>query len=373
MPRRKLLVRRPARKKPKRRKTISTAEYKAGRLRVSPGAIKGLKDKFSPLPFKEMSQNLGIAYSTINKKGLVTVMKADTMNLPLAAAKRGIGFEGVIFGVNELKIGLDELINILESDRLTDIAFQVYNQTVIPMLKALITEHGARNIQKGSGGAGKGAGKKFLKLAGRTNLQQQWTEVLGIITGPPRKVARGKIRSFTLNDLLSVEIDPTTTVSKYRKVYLMIEFGTGEFARPGPRKHVGTGITPYKVSPEIASALGGKTSWWFNWPGAVLKARAVTAAYKSATKSKKKLSKNVKNFNLAEWTYGHDNKGFRPLHLLFDARGFTRNLRNIQEANTKALYKRISEEVRKKVPGWPDITLGVVAETTINKTTINLK
>ena len=67
---------------------------------------------------------------------------------------------------------------------------------------------------------------------------------------PVRQIGPGLFSTFTYGELESIVME---SPSKFNSVFLMLEYGTGIFAKPGPRRWAGAS-TPYKLSPALIQA-----------------------------------------------------------------------------------------------------------------------
>jgi len=85
------------------------------------------------------------------------------------------------------------------------------------------------------------------------NYTQRWTHLMrNIIMNKNPKVVGGAVLSFSLSDLLSVELSSTN--SPLKSIFMMEEFGTGLLADPAYRRPFqSTSATPFKVNPKIAN------------------------------------------------------------------------------------------------------------------------
>lgn len=277
------------------------------------------------------------------------------------------GYNKLEFTFDHYKAGLYELRAILEDSTFMEALLKrVYSQTILQVLK---TRLGKRSLERRGSGAsyrttsleevGKKRKARELKFFSRSvdELGEKWKRVYDIILSPAKLIAPNTIQGFTLQQLLSINMESEN--SDFTNVYMMAEFGTGQVVKPNPRRFISKTVTPYKVSPLLA-AFGGNTSWWFSVKKSRVIAQSVLKARSNIIKSKRSKKAKLEAINalatrhLFDFAMGAPGpRSIAPRNVIFDSRGMVIQLREAYEE----AYRRVSAElnglIAKKIPSWP--------------------
>lgn len=281
-------------------------------------------------------------------------------------APRGRSKKGKKLSLTDYIAGLGELEKILagkdEGKLISAIVARNYKATVLKILQAHKEKHSS--LSRGGGGSVGGVeGDSIMlpdTLRNPDELGTKWRAILQQLVQPLRPIQSiptadvgQTYGAFSLAKILQVQMD--SSVSKYRNVFLLGEFGTGESASPRPRLYQSRGTTPYKVRPQVASYFGGATSWWFS---SILardiadkSANVVLQALKSARKKHRKLGQ-IKA-NPLSFAFGAGSKAMKPSEILFDARGMVSDLRAAYEEFYRRCIEDIDETLQEYVVFWP--------------------
>lgn len=99
--------------------------------------------------------------------------------------------------------------------------------------------------------------REWFRFQSGDSLSRQGILLNTIFSGRPavgiqpiKKLGKDFYGTFTYGEIESIKMD---SPSKFNSAFLILEFGTGIFARPGPVRWVG-GSTPYKLSPSLIKA-----------------------------------------------------------------------------------------------------------------------
>ena len=97
----------------------------------------------------------------------------------------------------------------------------------------------------------------WFKFQRQDSLSRKGTLLNTLFSGKPaagiqpvKKLGKDLYGTFTYAELESIKMD---SPSPYNSAFLILEYGTGMFARPGPRRWTGDS-TPYKLSPILIQA-----------------------------------------------------------------------------------------------------------------------
>ena len=316
--------------------------------------VPGIKALSNPIKFKDV-RNLDVSVSM-----LFGQTAANVVGLP---------------NIKKLKTGTDtDLKNIVKGIRLA-ILFLTSTKKLQPILKAAFTltiterltkrwraKGGSTNFGKqtvGSTGrsANKGEGQEPVGgtgalqsadvIAQRTlEFKQAGAIIEGLLTDPNKLVVQGKfvgLRSLREFTQLAVK----SSSSPFRSVFLMLEFGTGRFARPTNliRRFSGSARTKYKVPPFVAGQIRADTASWFNFGRAASMARKI--------QKKGKFTTNASEIFLRSVVL----PGRRPRHIIFQERGIARELTTAKKQALKEVIRLINEAVSEKHPGWGALVL----------------
>lgn len=298
--------------------------------------------------------------------------------------------EDVVKLRNALKV-VEDLLDTKNSKTrrtLQKIAKQAYINVVPKALDAYLTTQGARHILAVGGAEQSPKKHKFAKtfwqVSGKGQYSKLWEKVVDIILDGIGKSGRTKylktttkgVESFNLNDLLSVEIGRSK--SKYRSVFLMEEFGTGQMADPNKRLYESKGLTFFKVPPYLIRAVQGRigaaqlkiaTAAWYITSGALAYGEGQYKAYLKlkGKKGKKgladaaleRLARNIEN-----WTYGYKKGethfGREARHLFFEKGRIAKAIRDIQFKAQEEFVRVFNQEVRKLAPEFPGLVATLV-------------
>lgn len=292
---------------------------------------------------------------------------------------------GVTEDVQFFVQALDELTRILQNKIIhTRIVRKAYDSTIRPVLEKRI---GEPTLSRG------GSGRQFsAEYKGRSgeDLGRKWKQIYKKIIAPIKLQSTSgnsmQFYAFTLEELLAINI--TSKRSKFTSVFMMAEFGTGNFAdTPGPRLYKSSRSTPFKVSPQLGSIIaryGGdsSTSQWFSRPSKAflisdlhfdlqeklkqLRSRKIPESDrrkstfgtlrdmtdKEVDVWRKRINRNINfiEYLVAAHIYGSRGpKSIQPRHILFSSRGI---VLDIQRAYKKFLleYARLlNEAIRNKL------------------------
>ena len=227
------------------------------------------------------------------------------------------------------------------------------------------------------------------------NYTNRWHFLLErIVLNKKPKIAGGAVLSFSLADLLTVQLTPTN--SPLKSIFMMEEFGTGVMADPALRRPFRGAATPFKVPQSVADAFGEPTAIFMWWPflNFRIKAKLLFLAklkrgsgaasrwleqtrnthakmqsledyrkhaygrIKFYNEEKKKLGKSN---NPLDWAYGrgpsgdHGHPGREARHLFFNRNGLVPQLAGIQRAGYVALMRLVDAEIAKTVPNFPSL------------------
>jgi hypothetical protein len=149
--------------------------------------------------------------------------------------------------------------------------------------------------------------------------------------------------------------------SAYTSTFMILEFGTGEKAKPGPRPYQSAGATPHKVHPILAAPTGR----WFSWTNVVINRAGVTlgeaakkyvagakAAKKAETTGGKGRGIPYLTFPFEAFWRGHARD---PYNIFFTASGRPRDFTAQKRKFRVEMLKRLLAEIRKTVTDFPDI------------------
>ena len=286
---------------------------------------------------------------------------------------------------NALK-GIEALLDTKDPKarkNLQKIARKAYLKVVPKALNAYLTKEGARSIistatpEEAQVTTKSKTGKTFWQLSPKGEYPKLWEKVVDIILDGLKgktsylKVTSSGIQSFSMKDLMSVEV--SRSQSKYRSVFLMEEFGTGQNVEGEPRVYTGKGRTFFKVPPYLIQAAYPKmenpalkfaTAAWYVTTKAVAYGEGQYAAYlKNRNKEDKKglAEQNLANLarNLENWTYGYKSgelhKGRSARNLFFAKGEIVQAIRDIQLKAQEAFVVALNEEIKKFAPEFPGL------------------
>ena len=174
----------------------------------------------------------------------------------------------------------------------------------------------------------------------RTKEFKQGAKIIeDMLINPNRLIVQGKFVGIpSLRDFINVKVESAD--SPFNSIFLMLEFGTGRFAKPTSfvrRKG------RFKVPSYIASIEPGvDTADWFNIGRA--RAAASAAARKKSPES---------NFPFRLFAI----PGRRGRHIIFQERGIARSLAKARRAALILVVDIINQETQFKFPGWGAVTL----------------
>lgn len=293
----------------------------------------------------------------------------------------------------KLRDALKSVERILkDKEAMREIAKKAYIKVVPKELDKYLTHKNARHIvsvipaSEAEGekpGITKKYARKFWKVSKRGQYTKKWEKVVDIIldgiNGKTKWLKeRGTgVESFSLNDLKTIEIERSK--SKYRSVFMMEEFGTGQFVQGQKRTYMGKGQTFFKVPPYIIQAVNRRlkkgpkltnaTAAWYITKGALAYGEGQYAAYmklKNDPKKKGLAERALSNLarNIENWTYGYaedHHKGREPLNLFFEKGGLAKTIRDIQLKAQEEVIKQLNIEIKKVAPEFPGITAILVS------------
>lgn len=301
-----------------------------------------------------------VDYATLGPEGNVLRAGARIPRRPVPKGTTG----GIFLTPDEYILGLEALKDIIRRNVFFDIAKKAYNETVREVINRKLDKR--RDLRRGGGGDYSYAGKRSTILfptRDSSELRREWQEIIKELDVPLRRLGDGGFGSFNLSSILNKEI--TAYRSRFRNVFLMVEFGTGQYASPVPRSYTSNASTPFKVSPSIAGLFGADTSWWFS--NLLAKKIAENAARGSKEKILKarRQHKTIPVVNVSQYSFGHGPKGISPAKILFDNRGMIRELRQAYERFYKLTIERLNDAIAVVVPFWPKNGLKYVPGQTI--------
>lgn len=274
------------------------------------------------------------------------------------------GFGGQrIFTIKELDDGLAELqVILLNKTLMFAIVKSAYERTILRVIKRRLKERSLKRKGKGSGffqqtSAENDDGDES-KPAKKTNFQSRgdelgdkWQQVYDILMSSIKEISPGVYGSFSMTDVMKIEMTPYNPRARFLNVYMMAEFGTGHEADPGPRLFKSKKFTPFKLWPALVSKFGGHTSWWFTWFQSIDFATRALKHAKSTSKKKKPLDTS----KIYSFAFGKKNstRSIKPRHVIFDARGMVLQLRQAYKKAYDIIAKELEDQIREKVPFWP--------------------
>lgn len=343
----------------KSRRAASTPEdvaevlWRAYARQTTGEKVPGIKALSNPMKFKDV-RNLDVSVSMLFGQAAATVT-----GLP---------------NIKKLKTGTDrDLKEVVKGIRLA-ILFLTSTKKLQPILKAAFTKTVTETLRtrwaaKGGGDLGRqtvgAGGRSVVKGEGQEPVggtgQAQGADVIaqrtaefgragaiieGLLTDPTKLVVQGKfvgLRSLREFTQLAVESSP----SPFRSVFLMLEFGTGRFARPTSliRRFSGSARTKHKVPPVVAGQIGASTASWFNFGRAASMARKIQTEGKFTTDASEIFLRSVVL------------PGRRPRHIIFQERGIARSLTTAKRKALKEVIRLINEAVSEQHPGWGALVL----------------
>ena len=264
---------------------------------------------------------------------------------------------------------------------LQDIAYKAYLKVIPKGLDRYLTSVGARHIASVGGSKETGEDvkiafkKTFWQVSARGEYSKLWEKVVAIIldgiNGNPKylKKVGTTVTGFGISDLQSVVVERST--SKYRSIYMMEEFGTGQNVEGDQRVYKSKGSTHFKVPPYLIQAaqpaieepaLKSATAAWYVTSGALAYGEGQYKLYKmmQGKKGKKGIAdRAIKNLarNLEGWTYGYKtgdfHKGREARHLFFEKGGVVQAIRDITLDAQIEVVRLFNEELRKRAPNLP--------------------
>lgn len=276
---------------------------------------------------------------------------------------------------------VEELLK--DKEFLQNASRKAYINVVPAALDEYLTAKGARHIAAVGGATEQGKtvkskfAKTFWQVSKAGEYSKMWERVVSIIldglkgrTKYLKKRGTG-VEGFNLKDLMSIEVERSK--SKYRSVFMMEEFGTGQNVQGDKRVYLGKGRTLFKVPPYLIQAaqpeitkpeLKLATAAWYVTRGALAYGEGQYALYMKTKNKKGKeglADQALKNLarNLEHWTYGYGlgefHKGRSPRNLFFQKGGIAAEIRDIQLKAQAELVKVINAEIEKKAPGFPGV------------------
>jgi len=294
--------------------------------------------------------------------------------------------------------GLKRLVAILQNKgkALDKIMHTAYANTVTKTIKDRWKDKGGNQFRDPTGRRARGDDTRGRPVGEFTDKAR----LIGELLTNEKHIIRwgkGRVGIVSLTKLRSIaEISPTT--SPFKSVFLMVELGTGRYAKPGPRPFSGYGSTPYKVPPGFLNTRPGD---WFSRPGIAKHARAFLEAVGSearawqrkGTPTKKSPAgatiddegRPVKNWPLfaggissitkapmsVETFISRARKG---RHVLLNERGVVREYRHALRAAQTMILALIDEDIR-NVAGktWPGLKLTGLKSAVIGKVAAGAK
>lgn len=361
-------------------------------------SYKYAPDNFNP--FLGLSDDIDALGKNWKKGGINIFLFVGGVDIDLEALIKAYpGSRGVLSGGRIRPRQMQDIIKLKDALKVTeaflkdkkllqDITQKAYLRIVPKELDKYLTAKKARHIISVGGAEEQTPGAKakfqktFWQVSKRGVYSKLWEKVVAIILDGLhgrakylKKVGTG-VESFSMNDLMSIEVERSK--SKYRTVFLMEEFGTGQFAEPNKRVYQGKGSTLYKVPPYLIQAVSGKlkkkdilnaTAAWYINRGSLaygegqykvyLKLKNKKGKKGLADRALRNLSRNIEN-----WTYGYaggHHKGREALHLFFEKGGIVEAIRLIQFKAQEEIVKIINEEIKKKAPEFPGLIAKIVS------------
>lgn len=337
--------------------------------------------KYRYNPFDKIAENLGLnaketAALRAGKFDILFAWSSIELGIPLNDVASGDfrGFRGGKFSMSDLMEGLRELEKIFRDKNLmVKIVKNAYDRTVLKIVKRRLL---GKSLARGGRGSGfldedfeseERTGHRKKQKHNRSKFQprgdelgKKWKQVYDLLSSSIREYAPGVYGSFDLGKVFDVNMKTINPNAKFLNVYMMVEFGTGQVADPGPRRYKSQKTTPYKVWPGLRQ-FGGDTSWWFTFPRSILLAKAIL-------KSKNKIDKlrrlrrrsQLKKTHIPDYTHIFDfafgaagSRSIHPRHVIFEARGMVTELRLAYKKAYEIIAQELNELIREKVKFWP--------------------
>jgi hypothetical protein len=320
-------------------------------------------------------------------KGEILVEAPPVSGISLAGGKRALSS----VTLEDYIKGLKRLIDILNNKGgiLNQIMVKAYGETVTRDLADRWNAAGGSQTRtserrrKGLEGRGRPVGEftERVKL-----IEQLLTNKKAIVV-----FGKGRVGIVSLTTLRSIaEITPTS--SPFKSVFLMIELGTGRYAKPEVRPFASYGSTPYKVPPGFLNISPGD---WFSRPYIAEKAKQFLSIIKSETKAYQQKSASGATIDdkgriVPHWPLfagvkpqrGGDpytaevfaSKGRPGRHVLLNQRGVIRDFRAVLRAAQLYILELIDVEIRKVAgKGWPGIKATGLASAVIGRVGVGAK
>jgi hypothetical protein len=366
-----------------------------------------------------------------NKEGLGSVVfKKGTLKLVFERPNKTYDAETMYIDVNAIKYqrpgdwyeGLTKLQAVLgDKSKMIELKKKAYKK-MIEGLEAHFREQDAlvlpnqpsykRNPKRRK----KGKIQKKGPQRGAGSYNALWHRLLyQVIFNKNPKVVGGAVLSFSLQDLMSVEV---ASRSPLRSIFMMEEFGTGLYADAEFRRPYAGSSTPWKVPQEIANAFGFPDAIFMWWPyynfrqramllfiakkkkGSAIANRWIKEARDlhhpkmTLTNYKEKIGYRYIDFykrefkrgktrfggvegderdrsNPLEYAYGNRGEGFgykgrEAKHLFYNREGLTAQIQLVQQGGYYWLLKYIDQEIQKTFPEFPSLANMVWPEPPVN-------
>jgi hypothetical protein len=279
------------------------------------------------------------------------------------------GFGGrTVFTLKELDDGIAELqVLLLDKKIIFAVVKSAYDRAILPVIKKRLKE---RSMKRKGGGSGffmkttaesdeEGDESKPIKKGNFQSrgdeLGDKWRQVYDILMSSVKEISPGIYGSFSMEDVMAIEMEQYSVKAKFRNVYMMAEFGTGHSADPGPRLFNSKKNTPFKLWPALVAKYGGHTSWWFTFHSSIGFAEHALRSLQSSRKNKKKKKKPLDTSKIYSFAFGRKKhpRSIQPRHVIFDARGMVLQLRKAYQRAYAIIAQELEQLIREKVPFWP--------------------
>ncbi len=246
--------------------------------------------------------------------------------------------------------GLDMLTGILGSKkRLNPILRQAFTATVLLELRSRIIRAGPLHTQTraraGSGGSTRGRASSNSEIKKRTAEFKEGAKTIhDMLTNSSKLIVRnGFVGLASLNEFTNIEVG--SSPSKLNSIFLMLEFGTGRFAKPSSLIRT---KGRYKVPSAVATLHRDvRTSDWFNLGWVADLSRKFTKEAKNPDK------KRIRAFDF-KWAA---NKGRLGRHIIFQERGIAASLVKAKRKALQEVINIINNRIDADFPGWGKVTL----------------
>lgn len=316
--------------------------------------VPGIKALSNPIKFKDV-KNLDVSVSVLF--GSESTSATILPNLTKLNSGSKVELRQVANGIREARLFLSS------TKKIQPILKAAFELTVTKRLKQRWRDKGGssnlgkqtigstgRSAVKGEGTEPLGEGISAIQgsdvIATRTaEFKSAGVKIGSFLTDASQLVVQGKFVGLrSLREFTQLEVGSSS--SPFRSVFLMLEFGTGRFARPTSfiRRFSGSKRTRYKVPPFVARQTGADTASWFNIGRAAALARNL---------QKEGLSTKASEIFLRSVVL----PGRRPRHIIFQERGIARDLIVAKKKALKEVIRLINVAVTEKHPGWGALVL----------------